>query len=69
MAIVDPDWFFLREPIYDPEIAMKLRATFELYEFAEEVMRLNLRRRHPEASDEEIERRLLSWLRKESVPE
>jgi hypothetical protein len=69
MARVDADWFFAREPTYDPEITQKMRATFELYEFAEEVMRLNLRRRYPEAGEEEIERRLLSWLRKESIPE
>ena len=43
----------------------RLRATFDLYDLAEKVMRQNLRRRHPEASDAEIERRLISWLRKD----
>ncbi len=43
----------------------RLRATFDLYDLAEKVMRQNLRRRHPEAGDAEIERRLISWLRKD----
>jgi hypothetical protein len=42
-----------------------MRITFDLYETAESIMRLNLRRRHPQADDEEIERRLLAWLRKQ----
>lgn len=53
------------EWISDPEDLARARATFELYEFAEKVMRQNLRRRFPEESDEAIERRLVSWLRKE----
>jgi len=46
-------------------IQSRARATFELYEFAEKIMRQNLRLRFPEESAEAIERRLLSWLRKE----
>jgi len=46
-------------------IQARARTTFELYEFAEKVMRQNLRHRFPEERDEEIERRLVSWLRKE----
>jgi Rv0078B-related antitoxin len=54
------------ERIDDPRIIQaRARATFELYEFAEKVMRQNLRHRFPEESDEAIERRLVSWLRKE----
>lgn len=53
------------EWISDPEDLARARATFELYEFAEKVMRQNLRRRFPEESDDAIERRLVSWLRKE----
>lgn len=53
------------EWISDPEDIARARATFELYEFAEKVMRQNLRRRFPEENDQEIERRLVSWLRKE----
>ena len=51
--------------ISDPEDIARARTTFELYEFAEKVMRQNLHRWHPQESDEEIERRLVSWLRKE----
>ena len=35
---------------------------FELYEAAKEMMRQNLRRRHPEAGEEEIRQRLQTWL-------
>lgn len=52
--------------IDDPAtIQARARTTFELYEFAEMVMRQNLLRRFPEERDEQIERRLVSWLRKE----
>lgn len=49
----------------DPVLRARAKATFELYEFAEMVMRQNLRRWHPQESDDEIERRLVSWLRKD----
>jgi hypothetical protein len=39
------------------------RATLDLFETGIDLMRQNLRRRHPEASSEEIERRLGEWLR------
>jgi hypothetical protein len=38
-----------------------LQRAFDLYEFSVAVMRQNLRRRHPEASEEEIEERLRAW--------
>lgn len=53
------------EVIDDPELRARAQKTFELYEFAEKMMRQNLRRWHPEESADEIERRLVSWLRKE----
>lgn len=40
-----------------------MKLAFDLYEGAEQMMRLNLRRRYPEADEEEIERRLGEWLR------
>jgi len=40
----------------------KLRAAFDLFAAGEALMRENLRRQHPEASDEEIEDRLCQWL-------
>lgn len=53
------------EVIEDPELRARAKATFELYELAETMMRLNLRRWFPQEGDEELERRLVSWLRKE----
>ncbi len=53
------------EWITDPADLARARATFELYELAEAMMRQNLRRQFSGESDEEIERRLISWLRKE----
>ena len=42
--------------------AAKLRAALELHEVGVALMRQNLRRRHPEASAEQIERLLDAWL-------
>jgi hypothetical protein len=39
-----------------------LEAALELAELAEEMKREQLRRAHPEASDEDIERLVLAWL-------
>ena len=49
-----------------PEVtpAEALRAAFDLYEFGESLMRQNLRREHPGASDAEIELRIREWLLK-----
>jgi Rv0078B-related antitoxin len=51
------------EPKRDPAIMARMRMTFDLYETAEAMMRQNLRRRHPGASEAEIERLLVAWLR------
>jgi Rv0078B-related antitoxin len=56
-------------PIRDPEVLSRMQVAMELYQAAEEMMRQNLRRWHPHESEEEIERRLLSWLRKEDDSE
>lgn len=40
----------------------KLLATFEMFELGVEMMAANLRRRHPHATPEEIERLLDAWL-------
>lgn len=68
MGLLDRDPLFERETIDDPAVKERLLATFDLYELAEGIMRQNLLRRYPLASEEEIERRLLAWLRKESGP-
>jgi Rv0078B-related antitoxin len=43
-------------------IAMAFAATLELFQTGIDVMRQNIRRHHPNAADEEIERRLHDWL-------
>jgi hypothetical protein len=40
----------------------RLALALDLFEFGVEMMAANLRRRHPEATPEEIERRLDAWL-------
>jgi hypothetical protein len=45
------------EPLVDA-----FRATLDLFQTGVDVMRQNLRRRHPEATEQEIERRLQAWL-------
>jgi hypothetical protein len=40
----------------------RLIQAFEMFEFGVEMMAANLRRRHPNASAEEIERLLEAWL-------
>ncbi|MFW6012391.1 MAG: hypothetical protein ACOC92_01635 [bacterium] len=46
----------------DAAVLERMRLTFDLFEASVQMQRLNLRRRHPEADDEEIERRLVEWL-------
>lgn len=43
-------------------VAEAFRATLDLFQIGVDLMRQNLRRRHPEASDEQIERLLGEWL-------
>jgi uncharacterized protein YaeQ len=40
----------------------RFRATFDLHDFAVELHRCSLRHRHPDETDEQIERRLVAWL-------
>lgn len=51
------------------EAAAKLHTAFELFDAAEEIQRLNLRRRHPTATDEEIETLLGRWISKVDEPQ
>lgn len=46
----------------DQAAAAKLRTAFDLFVAGERMMRQNLKRRYPEASDEEIEKRLRAWM-------
>jgi hypothetical protein len=43
----------------------RLLAAIDLMEFGIDLMRQNFRRRHPQASEEEIEMMLQSWLSEE----
>lgn len=47
----------------DAIAAARLRMAFDLFVAGRRMMRQNLRRRHPDASEEEIERRLGEWMR------
>jgi Rv0078B-related antitoxin len=44
------------------EVADSFRATLDLFETGLELMRQNLRRRHPDANGDAIERLLQEWL-------
>jgi hypothetical protein len=44
-------------------LAERLETALDLFEAGEQLMRENLRRRHPEAGEAEIERLLVAWLR------
>jgi hypothetical protein len=56
--------FDQKRPISDPAVLRRMAIAFDLYWTAEEMMRQNLRRRNPSATDEEIERGIREWLRK-----
>jgi hypothetical protein len=52
------------ETDHQAAVVERMQLAFELYEVAENMMRQNLRRWHPEADEAEIEHRLNEWLRK-----
>jgi Rv0078B-related antitoxin len=49
-------------PSTPSSVADAFRTTLDLFDTGLDLMRQNLRRTHPEAGDEEIERLLLEWL-------
>ncbi len=49
------------QPIRDPEILARAQMTFDLCDAAEQIMRQNIRRRHPELGEAEVEERLAEW--------
>ena len=55
------------EPIRDPEILERAQITFDLSETAEQMMRQNIRRRHPELNPEQVEERFVEWLRRRTA--
>jgi hypothetical protein len=57
------------EPIRGPEILARAATAFDLCQTAEKMMRQNLRRWHPEASEEEIHARFAAWVEKRDYVE
>jgi hypothetical protein len=57
------------EPVHDPKSLARAAAAFDLCRTAEDIMRKNLRRRHPEASEEEIRQRFRAWVEKRPYTE
>ena len=49
-------------PSATSSIAIAFRTTLDLFDTGLDLMRQNLRRRHPEAGDDEIERLLHAWI-------
>jgi hypothetical protein len=47
----------------DELLLKKFLLTFDLHRAGKDMMRQNLRRRYPEATDEEIQAKLVAWLR------
>ena len=56
--------FEIRRPISDPDVLARMELAFDLYEMAEQMMRQNLRRRNPGATEQEIEDGIREWLRR-----
>lgn len=56
------DFMETRIPIRDPEVMARMQMAMDLYEAAEVMMRQNIRRRHPDLNEDEIEERLVEWL-------
>lgn len=52
----------IMNPRTDPEVLVRLETAFEMFRFAESMKRQQLRALHPQATEVEVERRLLAWL-------
>ena len=50
------------ETVHRPEIVQRFQETMELFETALGIQRQNIRRRHPELPEEEVDERLQEWL-------
>jgi hypothetical protein len=57
------------EPIHDPKILARARDAFDLCQTTEDMMRQNLRRRYPQASEREIGQRFAAWVEKRQYVE
>jgi uncharacterized protein YccT (UPF0319 family) len=54
----------IMEPIRDPKILARAQDAFDLCQTTENMMRQNLRRRYPQASENEIQQRFAAWVEK-----
>lgn len=57
------------EPIRDPKVLARATAAFDLCQTTEEMMRMTLRRRYPEASEKELRARFVAWVEKRPYTE
>ena len=48
--------------VHDPAVLKRMMIAFDLCEAAEQMQRQNLRRKNPQATEEEIEEGVLRWL-------
>jgi hypothetical protein len=48
--------------VNDSPIAKRLRIALDMFEFGEQMQRARLRRLHPDATDDDIEAAIASWL-------
>lgn len=55
-----------RRPISDPKVLERMRIALDLYQVAEDIQRQNLRRRNPDATEEEIQQGIREWLAEQS---
>jgi hypothetical protein len=57
------------EPIRDPKFLARAQDAFDLCQTMEDLMRQNLRRRFPQASENEVEQRFAAWVEKREFVE
>lgn len=50
------------ETTRDPELVRRFEETMELFDTALAIQRQNIHRRHPELSEDDVDRRLQEWL-------
>jgi len=58
-----------KQPIRDPAVMARMAIAFDLFDTALAIMHQNLRRRNPDASEEEIDAGVREWLRRQPVAE
>ncbi len=59
----------MTEPVAESEYQDRMEGVIDLFETAKVIMRQNLRRRNPQADEQEIAARLREWLQNELPPD